>query len=145
MVCFGVGYVLLNVTVKQGTAAGTLPRPGLLPVLARAAFGGAVIALGVWLSRAAGPFVGGVAAVFPAAGVSTLVIVSWSHGIRFSLGLLQPMMVSGSITILVYALVVRYSYLSIGAVGGTVAAMVVSGGSAYVLYRWRRWKASRRR
>jgi len=127
--------------VNPVPVAGKPARPGLLPVLGRAAFGGAVIALGEWLSRTAGPFIGGVAAVFPAAGVSTLVIVSWSHGIRFSLGLLRPMMVSGSITILVYTLVVRYSYLPLGVLGGTVAAIGISGGSAYALYRLRQWKA----
>jgi len=138
-VAFGVSYALLNVTVRRGTVAGSPVRLGPLQVLARAAFGGAVIALGVWLSHTGGPFVGGVAAVFPAAGVSTLMIVSWSRGVQFSLGLLQPMMVSGSITILVYALVVRYAYLSLGVIGGTVAASAASGGSAYLLYRWRQW------
>jgi uncharacterized membrane protein (GlpM family) len=137
VVGFGVAYVLLNRCVRPATAAGSPVRPGALQVLARAAFGGAVIALGVWLSHTGGPIVGGVAAVFPAAGVSTLVIVSWSRGVRFSLGLLQPMMVSGSITILVYAAVVRYTYLPLGVFGGTMTALVAAGGSAYVLYRWR--------
>jgi uncharacterized membrane protein (GlpM family) len=136
-VCFGVAYALLNATVQKEAALGSPPRLGFLPVLARGAFGGAVIALGVWLSHTGGPFVGGVAAVFPAAGVSTLMIVSWSRGIRFTLGLLQPMMVSGSITILAYALVVRYAYPTAGVIEGTLAAILASGGSACLLYRWR--------
>lgn len=129
---------LLRLTVPPGEGEGTPVGPGLPQVLARALFGGVVIALGVWLSRTGGAVVGGVAAVFPAAGVSTLAIVSWSRGPRFSVGLLQPMMVSGALSIMVYAMVVRYAYPSLGVGAGTVAALIASGGSAYVLYRWRR-------
>jgi hypothetical protein len=134
-VCFAVGSWMLSLAGTPGTVSGNAVQPGLVAILARASFGGAVIALGVCLSQLAGPLVGGVAAVFPATGVSTLVIVSWSRGSRFSLGLLRPMMVSGSVTILVYTLVVRYSYPSLGIIGGTVAALFLSAVSAYAIYR----------
>jgi uncharacterized membrane protein (GlpM family) len=136
--CFLGASLLLNAVVHPEVAANGRFRLSVMQVLIRAAFGGLVVGLGVWLSHTGGSLLGGVAAVFPAAGVSTLAITSWSRGVRFAASLTEPMMVSGACTILVYALAVRYSYLSIGVVGGTTAAIVASGGCAYVLYKWRR-------
>ena len=136
--CFVGASLLLHAAVHPEVAANGHFRLSVMQVLIRAAFGGMVVGFGVWLSHTGGPLIGGVAAVFPAAGVSTLVITSWSRGVRFASGLTEPMMVSGACTILVYALAVRYSYLSIGVVEGTTAAIIASGGCAYVLYQWRR-------
>jgi uncharacterized membrane protein (GlpM family) len=134
---FALGSLVLNRRAHQ-VGAGNPVRLRALQVLARACFGGAVITLGVWLSRTGGPFLGGVASVFPAAGVSTLAIVSFSRGAYFCLGLLRPMMVSGSVTILAYALVVRYTYLRIGVAAGTALALLTAAGCGAVLYEWRK-------
>ncbi len=122
---FGIGLALLR-DIDAPPAVGSAPHSSIVQLLGRAVFGGTVIAIGVWLARAGGPYVGGIAAAFPAAGVSTLAIVAQARGVAFATGLLKPMLTSGAISILAYALVVRYTYESIGVAGGTALALVAA-------------------
>ena len=126
------GYAALR-GIAAAPSGGAVPHSGIVRTLARAAIGGSVIALGVWLTHVGGPFVGGMAAAFPAAGVSALAIVAHARGVAFATGLLVPMMTSGAVSILAYALAVRYTYVPLGVAAGTAIALVIACGAAALL------------
>lgn len=111
-------------------------------IVLRAVFGGAVIAFAVLAGKVGGPVCGGVFATFPAMFVSTLVITHGSGGAEFSQAVAKTLLVSGLINVAVYAIVVRYSYASLGLVYGTAVAVMVSCGTAYLTYLFLRARVS---
>ena len=100
----------------------------------RAVLGGAIVGIGVYLSKVGGPTLGGVMASCPAVFISALVIAYASRGVEFSLSLTRPLMISALINVVVYALAARYLFLAVGLVLGTVLAFAISLGSAYGTY-----------
>jgi len=103
-------------------------------LLVRALFSGAVIATAVYLSKISGPVVGGVLSVFPAVFMTTLIIAYRSHGADFARALTRPLLVSGMINVIAYAVTVRYLYPSLGLIAGTIGAFTVAGFTAYATY-----------
>jgi len=97
----------------------------------RAVLGGAIVGVGVYLSKVGGPTLGGVMASCPAVFISALVIAYVSRGVDFSISLTRPLMISALINVVVYALAARYLFLAVGLIPGTVLAFAISLGSAY--------------
>ncbi|UCE19546.1 MAG: DUF3147 family protein [Gemmatimonadota bacterium] len=128
--CYFTFQRLLHVPIFQGR--NILVSPGQLSL--RALFSGGIIALAVWLSRVSNPTIGGMFSVFPAVFISTLVIAYQVRGLEFSRALTKPMMISGMINVVVYAVCVRYLYLSVGIGLGTLLAFLISLVSAYGTY-----------
>jgi uncharacterized membrane protein (GlpM family) len=100
----------------------------------RALFGGAVIALAVWVSKVGGPLYGGVFTTFPAMFVSTLAITYRSGGTVFSRAVAKSIMISGLINVVLYAIAVRYLYAWFGLLAGTLLAVVFSLFTGYLTY-----------
>ena len=65
---------------------------------------------------------------------STLTISYKSRGIEFSRAITKPLMLTAMITVVVYVVAVRFSYLVLGLVLGTVVAFLASMISAYFTY-----------
>lgn len=126
---FLVGWMLTPGATTKSSPASKPPPWSLGQAAMRTTLGGCVVAIGIALSALGGPDLGGVATGFPAAGFSTLAIVSWSRGTSFAVGLLRPMMLSGSIIILIYALLVRWTYPTLGIWIGTATALAAAGHS----------------
>jgi hypothetical protein len=103
-------------------------------LLTRALFSGGVIAAAVYLSKVAGPISGGILAVFPAVFISILVIAYRSNGADFAQALTRPLLISGMVNVVAYALAVRYFYPVWGLTLGTIGAFVVAGMTAYGTY-----------
>ena len=122
---------LLHVTLFAGRNVSFSP----VQLSLRALFSGGIIALAVWLSKVSGPTIGGMLAVFPAAFTSTLTIAYKTRGLEFSRALTKPLMISGMINVVVYAVCVRYLYLTYGLGFGTLLAFLVSIVSAYGTYQ----------
>ena len=111
-------------------------------ILGRAFFGGSVIALAVLMGKWGGPLYGGIFATFPAMFISTLIITYRSGGADFSRAVAKALMVSGIINVVLYAIVVRYSYPWVGLAYGTAIALVFSCGTGYVTYLFMKARVS---
>jgi uncharacterized membrane protein (GlpM family) len=129
-------YYLLQHRLKLPVHGESRVRPSAGQIAGRAAFSGSIIALAVYLNRTAGPVVGGLFAVFPAAFVSTLVIASRARGVEFARTLTKPMMISGMINVVVYGICVRYFYPTMGLTLGTAGALAISLVTAFGTYRF---------
>jgi len=102
----------------------------------RSAFGGVVVMLTVLVAKTGGPVVGGIIAAFPAMFIATLSISYKTHGLEFSRAMTKPLMVTGMITVAVYAIALRYLYVSTGLYFGTLLSVCVSAISAYLTFRF---------
>ena len=104
-------------------------------IVFRAVLGGAIVGIGVYLSKVGGPTLGGVMASCPAVFISALVIAYSSRGVEFSLSLTRPLMISALINVVVYAVAARYLFPATGLILGTALAFAISLGGAYGTYR----------
>ena len=102
----------------------------------RSVFGGLVVMLTVLIAKTAGPVFGGLFAAFPAMFIATLTISYKTHDIEFSRAMTKPLMVTGMITVAVFAVAVRYLYIYTDLYTGTLIAVCFSGISAYLTYRF---------
>ena len=105
-------------------------------LVVRSVFGGMVIMLTVFIARIGGIFLGGILAAFPAMFIATLTITYQVHGIDFSRAMTKPLLVTGMITVAVYAIALRYLYLSAGLYYGTILSIIISAISAYLTLRF---------
>lgn len=100
----------------------------------RALFGGAVIALAVFMGKLGGSLLGGIFGSFPAMFLSTLVIAYNTGGLDFSRSVGKSLVISGLINVPLYEIVVRFLYPNIGLVLGTVIAVLFSLGTGYLTF-----------
>jgi hypothetical protein len=135
LVLLGVCYSALRYAIDLPPRSGIRVRPTVRQVAARATFSGSIITLAVYLSKAAGPVAGGLFSAFPAVFMSTLVIVSLARGVEFARALTRPLMISGMINVVIYAVCVRYAYPMLGLTWGTVVSFGVSLVSAWGTYQ----------
>jgi len=102
----------------------------------RSLFGGMIVTLTVFIAKTGGPVLGGLFAAFPAMFISTLTISYKAHGIEFSRAMTKPLMVTGMITIAVFAVALRYLFLSAGLYAGILLSICISAVSAWLTYRF---------
>jgi uncharacterized membrane protein (GlpM family) len=100
----------------------------------RALFGGAVIALAVFMGKLGGPLLGGIFGSFPAMFLSTLVITYNTGGSDFSCSLGKSLLISGLINVPLYEIAVRFLYPAVGLGPGTVLALLFSHGTGYLTF-----------
>ena len=98
-------------------------------IAGRAALAGTVVAFAVLMSKVAGPLAGGIFATFPAVFLSNLIISYRSGGAAFAGALAKSLMVSGMITVPIYALLVWTFYPRVGLGFGTLIAFLVTAGA----------------
>jgi hypothetical protein len=103
-------------------------------LLIRSLFGGFAVTLSVLIAKAGGPALGGIAAAFPAMFISMLTISYYANGVMFSRAMTKPLMITGMITVAVFAISIRHFYVISGLYAGTLFAIVASGISAYLTY-----------
>ena len=102
----------------------------------RSLFGGIIVIFTVLIAKKGGPVLGGLFSAFPAMFISTLTISYKAHGIEFSRAMTKPLMVTGMITIAIYAIALRYFYPATGLYVGTLIAVGISAVSAYLTFRF---------
>ncbi|MCX6258159.1 MAG: DUF3147 family protein [Bacteroidia bacterium] len=105
-------------------------------LVVRSAFGGFVVTLTVLFAKTGGHLIGGIMAAFPAMFISMLTISYKAQGIEFSRAMTKPLLVTGMITVAVYAIALRYMYVYTGLYFGTFFSLCFSGVSAYLTYRF---------
>jgi hypothetical protein len=131
---FLAGWAALTKGVRLPAVGNTPFRYSPGQIAGRSLFGGSMIALAVLASKAGGPLYGGIFAGFPAVFVSTLVIVNRSRGLSFARAMSTPMLVTGMITIGVFATAARFFVPAGGPVRGIALAFLAALASALVPY-----------
>ncbi len=102
---------------SRAVSVGTLATRGL--------FASAAIACSIWLATVAGPLAAGMASVFPAIFLTTMVAVWWSQGEAVQGGAVGPMML-GSTSVSAYAILAAWWIPTLGVALGATLAWVVS-------------------
>mgnify|MGYP001062645933 FL=1 len=102
-------------------------------ITGRAALSGTVVALAVLMGKVAGPLAGGIFATFPAVFLSNLIISYRSGGAAFASAVAKALMVSGLITVPIYALLVWFLYPRLGLGFGTLIAFLVTAGVGFLI------------
>jgi hypothetical protein len=100
----------------------------------RALFGGAVIALAVFMGRLGGSLLGGIFSSFPAMFLSTLIITYNTGGSDYSRSVGKSLVISGLINVPLYEILVRFLYPNVGLGLGTLIAVLFSLGMGYLTY-----------
>lgn len=103
-------------------------------ILSRGIVSGFIIVTSVFASRVGGPLLGGIFAMFPAMFTSTMMITYFAHGPDFSAATMKSSLV-GAISVVIYALTVRYTYTNVGIFWGTIISIAVSYLVGYFLYK----------
>lgn len=128
-------YWLLEYGLKVKSSAGQKIKYTPIIILLRGLLSGSVIGFAVLMAKIGGPIFGGIFSAFPAMFTSTLLITYFAHGPIFSSAITKSLMLS-SITVIVYSIIVRYTYLPLGIIAGTIISTVVSLVSGYLIYRF---------
>lgn len=112
--------------MRHGEGASARPRriPATV-LLARGAGAALAIFCAVWIARMGGGLAAGVAAVFPAIFLTTMVALSLAHGDAVTAGAVGPMMV-GSTSVAVFALTASLALPVLGPWRGTPLAWCVA-------------------
>jgi hypothetical protein len=127
---FALAVYVLEFRMKLLSTGGEKLRYSSGQVLGRAVFGGLLVAFAVFMSRIGGPVLGGVFSAFPAVFISVLVISYRTRGLQFSRAMTKPLLVTGMVTIFLYAAAVKFLYPDFGLWLGTLGALLVSAVSA---------------
>jgi len=98
---------------------------GAAVLLARGGLAAVAIGCSVWLAGLGSPLLAGMASVFPAIFLTTMVSLWLSQGESVPIGAVGPMIL-GSTSVAVFALVVAWSIPQLGAVGGTCIAWITA-------------------
>lgn len=131
----GISYFILsrkNVIAEEKMVFLKKPQWGYA---VRFFLGGGVIGLASWLSLTMGEVVGGVMAGFPAAAVSSIIILNAVASNAFAANYIKNQFFGGVINCSLYILAVYFFYPLVGVWAGTLIALSVSMTSAYILYR----------
>lgn len=120
-----VGLGLWATRTPHRAPAGQRPVPVLVLVM-RGLGAGCAIGIAVWLSSLELPLVAGVASVFPAIFVTTMVSLWLSQGEAVPIGAVGPMML-GSTSVAGFAVLATFSFPALGPVAGALTAW---GGAA---------------
>jgi hypothetical protein len=98
----------------------------------RGLFSGSIIALAVTLGKTGGPLLGGMFAMFPAMFTGTLLITYFSQGPLFSSAMMKVALLSAS-SVVLYAVLVRFTYIPMGLFLGTAVSILVSFTYAFII------------
>jgi uncharacterized membrane protein (GlpM family) len=132
---FFAWWMLEKYLIIKSVASGKTGHPEKHLVI-RSVFGGFIVMLAVFIAKTGGPVLGGIFSAFPAMFISTLTISYKAHGIEFSRAMTKPLLVTGMITVAVFAIALRYLYLYTGLYIGTSLSICISGISAYLTFRF---------
>lgn len=111
-------------------------RHGMVEIAIRAVSGGTIIVLAMIGSRLGGPILGGILSAFPATVVATLIITDAFGGKDLTRAMARPMMVSGVVNCMVFALVYRHVVLHMHILGALAIAYAVTLVSAACTFYW---------
>ena len=122
----GAGILLgVIACVKNPPSPKVKVQVGLMAILSRGILAGVAIGLSIWLASTAGPLIAGVAAVFPAMFLTTMVTLWISHGEGVGAGAVGPMMLGGT-SVSAFALLATWSMPQFGGLWGAMLAWMLA-------------------
>jgi uncharacterized membrane protein (GlpM family) len=127
-------YYLIDKGLKIKSVRGKHIRHTLPMMFFRGLFGGLIISLAVVLAKIGGPLLGGVFAMFPAMFIGILAITYFSEGAAFSAAVMKSSLV-GAVSVVVYGVAVRFTYVPFGLWWGTLISLLVALGSTFFIHR----------
>lgn len=130
-----LSFRVLEHGLRIPSLVGSSVTPSHKQMFIRALLSGTMVAFAVYLSKIAGPNIGGVFACFPALFISTLFISHLSRGPEASKAVAKSLALSGLINVVFYALFVRFFYPVSGLFLGTLAALCLSFITGYVVFQ----------
>lgn len=131
---FAAAVYLLEFRLRLPSTGGEKLKHSLGQIMGRAVFGGLVVAFAVFMSRVGGPVFGGIFSAFPAVFISVLVISYKTRGLPFSRAMAKPLLVTGMVTIFLYAVAVKFLYPVYGLWRGTLGALLISMAAAWLTF-----------
>lgn len=135
VVIFLVSFLLIEKVLKIRSLPGKKITYTPLLILTRGLIGGFVVALAVFLGKVSGPILGGMFSMFPAMFTSTIFVTYYTHGADFSAATMKSSMIT-AISVTIYSIVARYTYIPLGLMFGSLASILVSFGSGLLIYRF---------
>ena len=136
VIYFGVvmlSFFLVEKGIKVKSERAKRVNSTFMTLMFRGLFSGAIIALAVIMGKIGGPLLGGMFAMFPAMFTGTLLITYFSHGPLFSSAMMKVALISAS-SVVIYAVLVRYTYIPLGLYSGTMVSILVSFSYAYIIH-----------
>jgi len=115
-VVLGIMACVKNPPAPKGKA-----QVGIFAIMSRGLLAGVAIGISIWLASHAGPFVAGVAAVFPAMFLTAMVTLWMAHGEHVGAGAVGPMMLGGT-SVSAFALIASWSIPTLGTYWGSALA-----------------------
>jgi len=128
-------YYIVEFKLRIKSAGSRIISYGPGQIAFRAGLSGAIIVFAVFMTKAGGPLIGGMFAAFPAVFLATAILTYKANGSSFSGAVMKMMMVSGVLSVIVFSVAVRYIVLALGLAYGMIIAYLISGMSAYALYK----------
>jgi uncharacterized membrane protein (GlpM family) len=128
-----VSFSIIEKGIKVKSETGRKIMNTLGAMIFRGIFSGLIIALAVVMGKVGGPLLGGMFAMFPAMFTGTLLITFFTHGPLFSSAMMKVALIS-AISVVLYAVLVRTSYIPLGLLGGTLVSIAVSFAAAGLLH-----------
>lgn len=131
---FAFSYYIFEHILKIPSTHGMKIQYTQRQILFRGLLSGLIVALSVFFGKVGGPIIGGMFAMFPAMFTSTLVITYFTHGAQFSSAIAKSSMI-GAVSVVIYSILVRYGYIPLGLILGTLLAISISFFGGYLIYK----------
>ncbi len=128
-----VSFFTIEKRIKIKSETARIVRHTFGALIFRGLFSGLIIALAVTMGKIGGPLLGGIFAMFPAMFTGTLLITYFMHGPLFSSAMMKVALLS-AVSVVLYAVLVRYTYNPFGLLWGTLVSITVSFSAAYFIH-----------
>lgn len=128
-----ISHIIVEEVLKVKSEPGRKIRYTGVLVFFRAVFSGFIIVVAVVVAKMGGPLLGGMFVMFPAMFVGMIFITYYSHGAAFSAAVMKSSIL-GAISVVIYGIAARYTYIPLGLIGGTAASLLLSFASSYLLH-----------
>jgi hypothetical protein len=128
-----VTYLIAEKKLKIKSIQSKKVRYTFSVLLFRGLLAGGIITLSVFLAKISGPVLGGVFAMFPAAFISTILVIYFQHGKEFSFPIMKVAILSG-ISVVSFGLFVRYTFLPLGLWWGTLISLILAWIVGYLVH-----------
>lgn len=133
LVAFSIMFVQTKVTLRPVKTIKIHYTTAM--ILERALLSGLIISIAVLMAKLAGPNWGGVLSTFPALTISTLLIIRKTAGLEFTRHIMKNFMISMTMNLGIFALLVRQTYPWYGPWVGTGFSYMGTLGFTYILHK----------
>jgi hypothetical protein len=128
-----LSFFLIEKGMKVKSEQGSTAKGTLRTLIFRGLFSGTIIVLAVIMGKIGGPLLGGMFAMFPAMFTGTLLITYFTHGSLFSSAMMKVALLGAS-SVIIYAVLVRFTYIPLGLFLGTLVSILISFSYAYLIH-----------